>query len=112
MGRSSDHKTRKRLLVTAISSALLFTATSTNAWWRPGVPYAWGWDPNEAYLNEYGFLDRHGPTIGDIRRMHRDNWKEMRGYPVYRSGVSLYGPRPSDVRRQHQRKARRLWGYY
>jgi hypothetical protein len=112
MNRSSSHKTRKKLLAMAISAAVLFPATSADAWWGPGGPGAWGWDPQEAYLNEYGFLDRYGPTPGDIRRMQRDNWKEMLGYPAHRSGIGLYGPRPSDVRRQQYRKARRFWGYF
>ncbi len=102
----------KRILLTLlITTAVCFPAASAYAWWRPGGPYAGGWDPNEAYLNEYGFLDRHGPTTGDFRRMHRDNWRGMRGYPVNRGGIGRYGPTLSDVRRQHHRKARRLWGY-
>jgi hypothetical protein len=111
MDRPLQHRARKRLLATAVAAAALFWATSVAAWWGPGGPYAWGWDPQEAYLDEYGLLDPYGPTLGDIRRMHRDNWKQLMGHPVYRSGVGPYGPRPADVRRQQYRKARRLWGY-
>lgn len=106
MNRSIHHKTRKKLLITAITAAILFTATSAGAWWGPGA-----WDPHEAYLEEYGFLDRYGPSRGDIQRMHRDNWRAMRGYAVYHDGVGPYGPTRSDVRRQHQRKLKRSWGY-
>lgn len=111
MNKSLHHKTKKKLLTAAITAAILFTATSAGAWWGPGGPYAGGWDPYEAYLEEYGLLDRYGPSRGDIRRMHRDNWRAMMGYPVYRDDVGPYGPTRSDVRRQYHRKAKRLWGY-
>ncbi|MGD2137576.1 MAG: hypothetical protein PVJ66_05005 [Gammaproteobacteria bacterium] len=109
MNMPLEHETRKKLLIATIAAAVLCWATPAAAWWGPGMPYAGGWDPQEAYLEEYGFLDPHGPTPGDIRRMQRDRWKELMGYPVYRAGVGPYGPTLSDVRRQHFRKARRLW---
>lgn len=111
MNKSLHHKPWRALLAAVTAAAILFPATTADAWWGPGGPYAGGWDPHEAYLDEYGFLDRHGPTAGDIRRMHRDNWMEMMGYPVHRGGVGLYGPTSTDVRRQYHRKARRFWGY-
>lgn len=98
---------RRKLLTALIATTALLATSSASAWWGPGVG---GWDPQEAYLNEYGFFDPYGPTVGDIRRMHRDNWRTLRGYPVNR-GVGLYGPTPSDVHRQHMRKMRRAWGY-
>ena len=110
MNKLLQHKTKKRMLTAAITAVILFSATSAGAWWGAG-PYAWRWDPYEAYLDKYGFLDYHGPSRGDIHRMHRDNWRAMMGYPVYRDGVGLHGPTRSDVRRQYHRKARRLWGY-
>lgn len=111
MNMSLQPAIRKKLLVAAITAAALLLTTAAEGWWGPGGPGAWGWDPQEAYLEEYGFLDPFGPTLGDIRRMQRDRWKEMIGYPVYRDNVGPYGPRPSDVRRQQRRKARRFWGY-
>jgi hypothetical protein len=111
MNMSLQPAIRKKLLLAALTAATLLVATAAEGWWGPGGPGAWGWDPQEAYLEEYGFLDPFGPTPGDIRRMQRDRWREMMGYPVYRAGVGPYGPRPSDVRRQYHRKARRLWGY-
>ena len=102
--------TKSKLLAVAIATATLFTMSSANAWWGPGGPGVWGWDPHEAYLEEYGFFDRYGPSISDIDRMHRDNWYAARGYPVFR-GVGPYGPSVSDIRRQQMRKLRRSWGY-
>lgn len=111
MYQSLLHKTGKRLLTAAVTAAMLSTASSAGAWWGPVGPYPGGWDPHEAYLEEYGFLDRYGPSIGDIRRRHRDNWKAMMGRPVYLDGVGPYGPTRADVRRQYHRKLKRLWGY-
>jgi hypothetical protein len=106
--------TRNKLLAAAVAAAALLTMTSANAWWGPpggpGGPVAWGWDPHEAYLDEYGFFDPYGPSVSDINRMYRDNWYAARGYPVYR-GVGPFGPSYSDVRRQYMRKLRRAWGY-
>jgi hypothetical protein len=102
--------TKRKLLAVTIAAAALLTMTSANAWWGPGGPVAWGWDPQEAYLDEYGFFDPYGPSISDIERMHRDNWYAARGYPVFR-GVGPYGPSVSDIRRQYMRKLRRSWGY-
>jgi hypothetical protein len=104
--------TRSKLLAVAIAAAALLTMTSANAWWGPSPvgPGVWGWDPYEAYLDEYGFFDRYGPSATDIERMYRDNWYAARGYPVYR-GVGPYGPSASDIRRQYMRKLRRSWGY-
>jgi hypothetical protein len=50
--------TKRKLLAVTIAAAALLTMTSANAWWGPGGPIAWGWDPHEAYLEEYGFFDR------------------------------------------------------
>ena len=102
--------TKSKLLAVTFAVATLLTMTSAHAWWGPGGPGVWGWDPHEAYLNEYGFFDPYGPSGADIRRMYRDNWDATRGYPVYR-GVGPYGPSLSDIRRQQKRKFRRAWGY-
>ena len=101
--------TKSKLLAVAIAIATLFTMPSANAWWGPGGPGVWGWDPYEAYLDEYGFFDPFGPSISGIERMYRDNWYAARGYPVYR-GVGPDGPSVSDIRRQQMRKLRRAWG--
>jgi hypothetical protein len=111
MLNSLQHKIRNTLLAAAMGVALFTPAGNANAWWGPGGPAVLGWDPHEAYLNEYGFLNPYGPSIGDIRRMHRDQWRAMRGYPVRIGGMGPYGPRPSDVMRQYHRKARQMWGY-
>ena len=111
MNTPKHQNTRKISLTLAATTAILLTSTSTHAWWGPGGPPVGGWDPHEAYLHEYGFLDRHGPTMGDLRRMHRDNWKLLTGHPVYLKGVGPYGPTYSDVIRQQRRKHRRFWGY-
>ena len=110
--------TKSKVFAAAIAAATLFTMTSANAWWGPGGPGAWGggpggwgWDPQEAYLDEYGFFDRYGPSSADFRRMHRDNWDAAWGYPVRRGGLGPWGPSLSDIRRQQQRKWRRMWGY-
>jgi hypothetical protein len=93
----------------SIVAAMLVPTGSADAWGGPGV---WGWDPQEAYLNEYGFFDRYGPSRGDIQRMYRDNRRAMWGYPVYRGDIGPYGPTWSDVRRQRQRMLRRSLGYW
>jgi hypothetical protein len=111
MNRSSHNGVKRVLLAMAVVSAVVFSTATAQAWWGPVAPGAGGWDPQEAYLDEYGFLDPYGPMPGDFRRMHRDNWKAVMGYPVYHENVGPYGPRPSDVRKQHHRKMQRLWGY-
>ena len=111
MNRARCRQPGMLLLTAAIASACLFTAPPAWSWWGPGGPWPGMWDPQEAFLEEYGFLDRHGPSRGDIRRMHRDRWKAMRGYPVYIDGVGPYGPSLSDVRRQQRRQMHRFRGY-
>ena len=87
MNKLSHHRTLKKLLTAAITAAMFFTATAAGAGWGAGA-----WDPHEACLEEYGFLDRYGPSREDIQRMYRDNWRAMRGYPVYHDGVGPSGP--------------------
>jgi hypothetical protein len=111
MKNALHRKTRNIVLVAAMAAAVFFPAAAANAWLGPVGPGALGWDPYEAYLDEYGFLDPYGPSIGDLRRMQRDRWRAMMGYPVYIGGVGPYGPRPADVIRQYHRKASRWWGY-
>ena len=111
MNRLLKQGVKNKLLAATITVVVLLPATSAYAWRGPVGLYAGGWDPHEAHLNEYGFLDRYGPTRGDIQRMHRDNWMAMRGYPSHRRGIGPYGPTLSDIRRQHHRKGRRFRGY-
>ncbi len=113
MKTTTRSKSGRHLLTATIAAVILLSATSANAWWGWGRawPLTGAWDPTEAYLYEYGFLDPYGPTTGDVRRMHRDNWRAMLGYPIRRDGVGPYGPRLSDIRRQQYRKARRFRGY-
>jgi hypothetical protein len=98
------------LLVVTAAAAVAFSAATAQAWWGP-APGIGGWDPQEAFLDEYGFLDPYGPTPGDFRRLHRDQWKTAMGYPVYHENVGPWGPRLSDLQRQYHRKTMRLWGY-
>jgi hypothetical protein len=59
---------QKRKLLAAVTAMIVLTVTTTaNA--------AWICDPQVAYLEEYGFLDPYGPSRGDIRRLHRDQWR-------------------------------------
>jgi hypothetical protein len=110
MNRSLHRGVKRILLALLATAAVMFSAATAEAWWgsAPGIG---GWDPQEAYLDEYGFLDPYGPTLGDIRRLHRDQWRAVMGYPVYYENIGPYGPRPSDLRRQYHRKTMRLWGY-
>ena len=110
MNRSLHTSVIKMILVIAVAATVAFSTAVAQAWWGRGPP-AGLWDPQEAYLDEYGFLDPYGPTPGDIRRLHRDQWKAMWGYPVFYQNIGPYGPRPSDLRQQYHRKARRIWGY-
>jgi hypothetical protein len=111
MMTTSLHGRGRKLLAATLAAAVLLPVSSAEAWWGPGGPAAWAWDPQEAFLEEYGYLDRYGPTIGDIRRMHRDSWRAARGYPVRIANVGPYGPTRGDIKRQHHRKMRRMWGY-
>jgi hypothetical protein len=107
----SLHKGMKRILLVIVAAAtVVFSAATAQAWWGPG-PGVGAWDPHEAFLDEYGFLDPYGPTPGDFRRLERDRWKAIMGYPVYYQNVGPWGPRPSDLQRQYHRKTMRLWGY-
>ena len=111
MNTTITYSITRKLPMVAIASAILLLAEPASAWrGGPWGPAPLAWDPHEAYLDEYGFFDRYGPRRGDIRRMQRDNWHRMRGYPVY-PGIGRHGPTLSDIRRQHQRKLRRAWGY-
>jgi len=109
MNRSLHNGAKRILLGVAVAAAVVFSMAAAQAWWGPGPV---GWDPQEAYLDEYGFLDPYGQTPGDFRRMQRDHWKAVMGYPVYYENIAPYGPRPADVRRQYHRKMQRLRGYY
>jgi hypothetical protein len=106
------HHTARKLLAAALAAAMVLATEPLAAWWGgPWGPYTGGWDPQEAFLNQYGFLDPFGPTPGDIRRLRRDQWKAWRGYPVFIDEVGPYGPSLGAVIRQQRRKAHRLWGY-
>jgi hypothetical protein len=110
MNRSLHNALKRMLLVMTVAAAVIFSTAIAQAWWGPGQGMG-SWDPQEAYLDEYGFLDPYGPTPSDIRRLHRDQWKSMMGYPVSYQNMGPYGPRPSDLRQQYHRKTMRAWGY-
>ena len=73
MSRSSGDRRHGKWLVAVTAALALLTAASANAWW--GGYSGRTCDPHMAYLDEYGFLDRWGPSRGDIRRLNRDQWK-------------------------------------
>ena len=110
MNRSLHTGVKKMIMVIAVAATVIFSTTVAQAYWGPGLGVG-SWDPQEAYLDEYGFLDPYGPTPSDIRRLHRDQWKAMMGYPVSCQHIGPYGPRPSDLRQQYHRKAMRIWGH-
>jgi hypothetical protein len=107
MKTNSLNRSVKKPLVALLAAALLLPVSTANAWRGPAV----GWDPQEAYLHEYGYLDPYGPTLGDIRRMQRDSWRYFMGYPVYIDNVGPRGPTYADVIRQ-QRRMYRPGGYW
>ena len=72
MSRSFGDRQHRNWLAAITAAVALLTATSANAW---GGYRGWSCDPQTAYLEEYGFLDRWGPSRGDIRRLNRDQWK-------------------------------------
>ena len=111
MKTASRHGTGRKLLAALLGAALLLPASSVSAWWGPGGPVGWGWDPNEAYMHEYGFDRPYGPMPSDFRRMSRDNWKAWTGHPVYVDNVGPRGPTYRDVVRQNRRKLRHTLGY-
>lgn len=94
----------------AVAAYCLVASSVASAWWGGPGYGAWAWDPQEAYLYEYGFYSPYGPSPSDIRRMYRDNWLATMGVPVYR-GTGPYGPTPSDIRAQQRRKYYRSLGY-
>jgi hypothetical protein len=65
---------KKIILVPLLAAAVLLPTASAQAYWR-GYDSDWRCDPKLAYLEEYGFLKLRGPSRGDIRRLHRDQWK-------------------------------------
>lgn len=77
MSRLSCKRHHGRWLAALTAELALLTATSANAWWSGGHS-GWVCDPPTTYLQEYGFLDRLGPSPGDIQRLNRDQWKAMR----------------------------------
>lgn len=81
MKTTSRHGTGRKLLVAMLAGALVLPVSTADAWWGPGGPVAWGWDPQEAYLHEYGYDYPCGPTPGDIRCRQRNNWRVFMGYP-------------------------------
>jgi hypothetical protein len=110
MNRYLGTAVKSMILVMAAAATMIFSTATAQAWWGPAAGPGL-WDPHEAYLDEYGFLDPYGPSRSDIRRLHRDQRRAMMGHPVYYQNVGPYGPRPSDLRRQFHRRAMRAWGY-
>jgi hypothetical protein len=111
MKTASSKGSIRRWLAAALAIAVMLPVSTASAWYGPWGPAVTGWDPQEAWMEEYGYLDRFGPTLADIRRLNRDQWRTAMGYPVRVGGIGPYGPTRSDVIRQHNRKMRRAWGY-
>ena len=75
MGKSVFEPQKRRLLAIVTATMVLLGSTTANA-----VRIC---DPHFAYLDEYGFLDRWGPSLGDIRRLNRDQWRAVYYGPYY-----------------------------
>jgi hypothetical protein len=116
-------KTLKTLLAGAvIVTAAALPLQSANAWWGgpwgPAGPWGYpgmavppavskipGWSPQEI-AEKYDFYGPYGPSITDIRRLHRDlAW----GRPMD-DLYSPLGPSPTDIRRQERRAFHRSMG--
>lgn len=98
-----------------VAAAALLPLQSASAWWGPWGPVgAWGapvvvlppgveripgWSPEETAAR-YGFDGPYGPSITQIRRLHRDlAW----GRPFDDLYNSPLGPSPTELRRQERR---------
>lgn len=98
MRTSFINGTRRKLLV-AVMAALLPVA-SANAWWGGYGPGAYGCDPQWAYMKEYGFLDRWGPSRGDVDRLRRDEWRAANDSWYYGGYTGSDDPVTKAVRRR------------
>jgi hypothetical protein len=81
MNRSSRDGHHRKWLAAVTAVAVLLFATSANAWW--GGYRGRSCDPQTAYLEEYGFFNRWGPSRGDMRRLNRDQWRATTYYGGY-----------------------------
>ena len=97
MNASVLHGSKRKVLAVALA-ALLPLATA-NAWYGAYGPGGWGCDPQAAFLEEYGFLDRFGPSRNDIRRLQRDEYWAATG-PTYYGGYTSEDPVSRAVRKQ------------
>ena len=94
----------RKILASLVTGVVLLLAGSANAWWGGyGPDLNRSCDPQTAYMIEYGFLDNWGPSIGDLRRLDRDQWKT-----VY-YGDMRYDPYVKALRKRCPRSWRYGW---
>jgi hypothetical protein len=104
MNISFLHENKRKILASLVAGGVLLFAGSANAWWNAyGPDLNRSCDPQEAYMIEYGFLDHWGPSIGDLRRLDRDQWKA-----VYYGDVR-YDPIVKALRKRCPRSWRYGW---
>ena len=78
MNISYLHANKRNILASLVAGVVLLSTGSANAWWGGyGPDLKRSCDPQEAYMIEYGFRDHWGPSIGDLRRLDRDQWKAV-----------------------------------
>jgi hypothetical protein len=78
MSISFLHVNKRKLLASLVAGMVLLPAGSAIAWWdRYGPDLNRSCNPQQAYMIEYGFLDYWGPSISDLRRLDRDQWKAI-----------------------------------
>ena len=102
MNKSFLRINKRKLLASVLAVGVLLPAASANAWWR-GYDSDWRCDPKLAYLEEYGFLNINGPSRGDIKRLHRDQWKAA----YYRD--ARYDPVIKALRKRCPHRSRYRW---
>jgi len=69
---------KRKILAPLVAGAILLPAGSAHAWWDGyGPNLNRSCDPQEAYMIEYGFRNYWGPSVGDLRRLDRDQWKAI-----------------------------------
>ena len=103
MNTSFGDVSMRKILASLVGGVALLLVGSVNAWWGYAEPTR-SCDPQTAYMIEYGFLDYWGPSIGDLRRLDRDQWKA-----VYYGDVR-YDPTVKALRKRCPPSWRYGWG--